>query len=183
MSVPGEKLPPWLETIIELFDSSSARPEGALELSRYDASALADIETQTEGLFSLSGGEALRELGRKIKNFSGIREVPPPAGLQTQLRHYQQQGLNWLQFLREYELNGILADDMGLGKTVQTLAHLLLEKQAGRMTAPSLIIAPTSLMGNWRREAERFPRICGYWCCKDQSAAGSSIPCLTTTWF
>ncbi len=156
ISLPGKKVQPFLEILFELFDRSSETPEGALRLSRYDASALADIETQTEGLFSLSGGEALRELGRKIKNFSGIREVPPPAGLQTQLRHYQQQGLNWLQFLCEYELNGILADDMGLGKTVQTLAHLLLEKQAGRMTAPSLIIAPTSLMGNWRREAERF---------------------------
>ncbi len=156
LSLPGKKIQPFLDILFELFDRSSETPGGALRLSRYDAASLADIETHTEGLFSLNGGEALLELGRKIKNFSGIREVPAPAGLQTELRNYQQQGLNWLQFLREYALNGILADDMGLGKTVQTLAHLLLEKDAGRMTAPCLVIAPTSLMGNWRREAERF---------------------------
>jgi len=77
-------------------------------------------------------------------------------GLNANLRHYQQQGLNWLQFLREYKLAGILADDMGLGKTIQTLAHLLVEKEQGRLTKPCLIIAPTSLMSNWRREAEHF---------------------------
>jgi SNF2 family DNA or RNA helicase len=49
-----------------------------------------------------------------------------PDNLQAELRHYQQQGLNWLQFLREYKFGGILADDMGLGKTIQALAHLLL---------------------------------------------------------
>ncbi len=74
----------------------------------------------------------------------------------TGLRGYQQEGLNWLQFLREYDLAGILADDMGLGKTVQALAHLLVEKESGRMTHPCLVVAPTSLMFNWHREAERF---------------------------
>jgi SNF2 family DNA or RNA helicase len=58
--------------------------------------------------------------------------------------------------LREYQFNGVLADDMGLGKTVQTLAHLLVEKRSGRLKQPALIIAPTSLMGNWRRETEHF---------------------------
>ena len=61
-----------------------------------------------------------------------------------------------MQFLREYDLAGILADDMGLGKTVQTLAHILTEKQSGRLTAPALVIAPTSLMDNWQQEAMRF---------------------------
>jgi SNF2 family DNA or RNA helicase len=61
-----------------------------------------------------------------------------------------------MQFLREYGFAGILADDMGLGKTVQTLAHILVEKEAGRLTAPALVIAPTSLMGNWQEEAARF---------------------------
>ena len=79
-----------------------------------------------------------------------------PAGLQASLRPYQSDGLAWLQFLREYELGGILADDMGLGKTVQTLAHILLEKEAGRLTAPALVVAPTSLMANWQAEAARF---------------------------
>jgi SNF2 family DNA or RNA helicase len=76
--------------------------------------------------------------------------------LQATLRDYQTDGLSWMQFLREYGFAGILADDMGLGKTVQTLAHILVEKEAGRLTAPALVIAPTSLMGNWQEEAARF---------------------------
>ena len=130
--------------------------DGTLKLSRFNAASLADVEEQSYGLFSLTGGKELRELGQKLKNFTGIQDVALPVNLQAELRHYQQQGLNWLQFLREYKFAGILADDMGLGKTIQTLAHLLLEKQSGRMTLPCLIIAPTSLMSNWRRETERF---------------------------
>jgi SNF2 family DNA or RNA helicase len=80
--------------------------------------------------------------------------VPP--SLQAELRPYQQQGLNWLQFLRTHSLGGILADDMGLGKTLQTLAHIQIEKDAGRLSEPALIIAPVSLLGNWQREAARF---------------------------
>jgi len=64
--------------------------------------------------------------------------------------------VDWLQFLRGADLGGILADDMGLGKTVQTLAHLLIEQQAGRLTQPALIVCPTSLIPNWSMEAEKF---------------------------
>jgi SNF2 family DNA or RNA helicase len=102
------------------------------------------------------GGDTLRALNEKLRDFRSIRPVPPPAGLQASLRGYQQEGLNWLQFLREYNLAGILADDMGLGKTVQALAHLLEEKNSGRADRPSLVVAPTSLMTNWRQEAGRF---------------------------
>jgi len=65
-------------------------------------------------------------------------------------------GLAWLQFLREDGFGGILADDMGLEKTIQTLAHILCEKEAGRLDAPALVVAPTSLMPNWQAEAARF---------------------------
>jgi SNF2 family DNA or RNA helicase len=82
--------------------------------------------------------------------------VDIPAGLQARLRPYQHAGLSWMQFLREYGFGGILADDMGLGKTIQTLAHILVEKEAGRLDAPALVVAPTSLMGNWQAEAARF---------------------------
>jgi len=156
LSLPSEKIQPFLAILYEVFGGISFGDDGAIKLSRFDAAGLAELESHSYGLFSLRGGEALRELGRKIKNFSGIADVAMPDNLRAELRHYQRQGLNWLQFLREYRFGGILADDMGLGKTVQTLSHLLLEKQSGRMTAPCLIIAPTSLMSNWRREAARF---------------------------
>ncbi len=80
----------------------------------------------------------------------------PKRNFTAALRPYQQEGLNWLQFLREYELNGILADDMGLGKTIQTLAHILIEKQRKRLEQPCLIVAPTSVVANWAIEAKRF---------------------------
>ena len=156
VTLPSDKIKPFLAVLFELFDTLHLNKDGALKLSRFNAAGLADLEAHSYGLFSLKGGEALRELGQKIKNFTGIAEASLPANLQAELRHYQKQGLDWLQFLREYQFAGILADDMGLGKTIQTLAHLLLEKENGRMNAPCLIIAPTSLMGNWRREAERF---------------------------
>jgi SNF2 family DNA or RNA helicase len=102
------------------------------------------------------GGERLRELGRKLHDFDGIRPVDVPAGLNAELRGYQRAGLDWMQFLREFGFGGILADDMGLGKTIQTLAHILAEKEAGRLNAPALVVAPTTLMGNWQAEAARF---------------------------
>ncbi len=61
-----------------------------------------------------------------------------------------------MQFLREHNLSGVLADDMGLGKTVQTLAHILAEKEAGRLAQPALIVMPTTLVHNWCDEAQRF---------------------------
>ncbi|MDP2902626.1 MAG: DEAD/DEAH box helicase [Methylovulum sp.] len=156
LSLPSDKLKPFLSVLYELFNTSSLDKDGTLKLSRFNVASLADLEAHSYGLFSLTGGKALRELGQKLKNFSGIQDVALPANLHAELRHYQQRGLNWLQFLREYQFAGILADDMGLGKTIQTLSHLLLEKQSGRMDSPCLIIAPTSLMSNWRRETERF---------------------------
>jgi superfamily II DNA or RNA helicase len=156
LNVASDKIRPFLAVLYELFGSSTLSKDGSLKLSRFNAASLAELEEHSYGLFSLRGGAELRALGQKLKNFSGIDDVALPVNLQAELRHYQQHGLNWLQFLREYQFAGILADDMGLGKTIQTLAHLLLEKQSGRMTAPCLIIAPTSLMSNWRREAQRF---------------------------
>ena len=82
--------------------------------------------------------------------------VAPPEGLNAHLRTYQVEGLNWLQRLRSARLSGILADDMGLGKTIQTLAHIQFEKEAGRLRRASLILAPTSVLGNWYEEARRF---------------------------
>ena len=149
VEVAREQIEPILQNIIELFDRLGATNE--LRLSRLDAPRLLEL-----GDIKVRGADALQRLAKKLRNFTGIRNVTAPSSFKGELRAYQQQGLNWLQFLREYGLAGILADDMGLGKTVQTLAHLAVEKRAGRMKHPSLIIAPTSLMGNWRREAAQF---------------------------
>jgi len=155
LQLPSKQIKPMLDIVYELYNRESLSDDGVLEISRFDAVRLADLEQQNSNL-QWCGGDLLRALGKQLNDFAGIQAVQPPQGLQAELRDYQQQGLNWLQFLRSYQLNGILADDMGLGKTVQTLAHLLLEKEQGRLDKPCLIIAPTSLMGNWRREAAVF---------------------------
>jgi superfamily II DNA or RNA helicase len=79
-----------------------------------------------------------------------------PAELCAELRPYQRDGVAWLQHLREHGAGGVLADDMGLGKTLQTIAHVLIEKQHGRLDRPAMVVTLTSLVGNWQRELERF---------------------------
>jgi SNF2 family DNA or RNA helicase len=79
-----------------------------------------------------------------------------PQGLQGELRHYQITGFSWLVFLRAFGLGACLADDMGLGKTIETLAHLLHLRDTGIAHGPTLLICPTSVVGNWQREAARF---------------------------
>ncbi len=156
VTIATAQLKPFLNILYELFDNQRIDGSGAARMSRFNAAALAEFEQKDHSFFKIQGNQRLIEIGRKIGDFRGITDTPPPATLRTQLRKYQQGGLNWLQFLREYHFGGILADDMGLGKTVQTLAHLLLEKDSGRMDKPCLIVAPTSLMSNWYREARRF---------------------------
>jgi superfamily II DNA or RNA helicase len=99
----------------------------------------------------------LLELAAKVANFSGIEPVAPPSGIQANLRDYQLAGYQWMQFLARHGLHGILADDMGLGKTLQTLTHILAERDSGNSrSAPVLVIAPTSVVPNWRAEALKF---------------------------
>ena len=123
-------------------------------MSRLDAPRLADIADNKQ--WQGAGGEAVIRFARQLQHQDGVKSVKPPKGLGMELRPYQRDGLAWLQYLREQSLAGILADDMGLGKTAQALAHLLLEKEAGRLDRPALVVLPTSLIFNWKREAERF---------------------------
>ncbi|MCP4429807.1 MAG: DEAD/DEAH box helicase [Gammaproteobacteria bacterium] len=151
--LPSERIRPFLNTLRELFERAPADRDGIIRLSRFDATVIDELGDDQR---RIKGAKHLRKLSAKLRDFSGIKKVAVPRGFGTTLRNYQRDGLNWLQFLREYSFNGILADDMGLGKTVQTLANLLVEKRSGRQSGPTLIVAPTSLMGNWRREAEKF---------------------------
>ncbi|MFZ2300365.1 MAG: DEAD/DEAH box helicase [Gallionella sp.] len=149
--VPAGRIKPLARTLIELFDG---RGDSKIRLSRYDVARISELSGMERWQFK--GMDAVMQLANKLKNTAGIKAVKPPDGFALQLRPYQLEGLSWLQYLREQGLAGILADDMGLGKTAQALAHLLLEKQSGRMDKPSLVVLPTSLIFNWKRETERF---------------------------
>ncbi|MFF4229375.1 DEAD/DEAH box helicase [Streptomyces sp. NPDC001820] len=86
----------------------------------------------------------------------GQQEIGQPAALAATLRDYQLRGLNWLNRMTSLGLGGCLADDMGLGKTITLIALHLHRQTEDSAAGPTLVVCPTSLMGNWQREIERF---------------------------
>jgi superfamily II DNA or RNA helicase len=151
LELPAARIKPLVATLFDLFDRADPEAD-SLPLNRVDAVRLQGLD---QGIV-WRGGEALRALGERLAELQDIPPMDPPEGLQCTLRPYQLQGLAWLEFLRETGFGGVLADHMGLGKTVQTLALLLAEQHAKRLDRPALVVAPTSLMANWRHEAARF---------------------------
>lgn len=98
--------------------------------------------------------EQFERARERLRSFTGISPAVQPKGFVGQLRNYQLEGLGWIEFLRAFGFGGILADDMGVGKTAQVLATL--EQRRVEKKGPSLVVAPRSLLFNWRQEAERF---------------------------
>ncbi|KZT15878.1 helicase [Acidovorax sp. GW101-3H11] len=136
---------------------------GAWEARRIEALRAGLVQAHRVGTVSgwsndwqLQGDAGLAQLAQRLRRIGTPQPVAAPQGLQVQLRPYQLDGLAWLQYLRAQGLGGILADDMGLGKTAQALAHVLAEKEAGRLTRPALVVLPTSLLFNWQAEAARM---------------------------
>ncbi len=145
-----------LEVLIDLYDGAPS-PEASGRFRKERALCLTGLDDVlgSERPMRWDGGSETVERARKF--LREPRKAPPPAhGLAVTLRPYQEEGLAWLQHLRENEMGGVLADDMGLGKTLQTIAHLVVEKRSGRMNIPSLVVMPTSLIGNWQRELRKF---------------------------
>ena len=115
----------------------------------------ANLSNESE--LSLDPAPNLTKLSKRLRELKKPEKAEPPPGMQATLRDYQLEGYNWLQFLASCGLNGILADDMGLGKTLQTLAHILTEKDSGRSEGkPVLVVAPTSVVPNWLAETAKF---------------------------
>ncbi|HZX70840.1 MAG TPA: DEAD/DEAH box helicase [Rhodanobacter sp.] len=143
--IPLSRLRALIEPLLEWLEG-----DGELRLHRSQTPLLAALDEHLHW----HGGELLRAHLDALQNLQ--RSVEAPQGFKATLRPYQRDGLAWLDFLGTAGLGGILADDMGLGKTVQVLAHILGEKQRGRLDQPALVVAPTSLVGNWQSEAARF---------------------------
>ena len=146
LRISAARLKPLVRALVDLFD----RPGAPLQVSRLDVLRVAELDLPGRGR------ELVARLAERLRRAQGIVAVTPPQGFRAELRPYQLEGLAWLQHLLRHDLAGILADDMGLGKTAQALAHLLTEKEAGRLDAPALVILPTSLVFNWQAEAARF---------------------------
>ena len=98
----------------------------------------------------------LGELLERLKRGERVMELPQPASLAGELRPYQQRGFSWLAFMRRWGLGACLADDMGLGKTIQSIALFLHDREHNGRVPPALVVCPTSVVGNWQREIQRF---------------------------
>ena len=99
-------------------------------------------------------GESFAKLRERLSGYQILEPREEPESFQGTLRSYQRLGVAWFEFLEQTGFGGCLADEMGLGKTVMVLSHLEARRLAGE--GPSLVVAPRSLLFNWRREAERF---------------------------
>jgi superfamily II DNA or RNA helicase len=159
LPVPAERARALLRVLAELWEGASGE-KGRVEFPLVRAPALLALDEAfaADGATLTMGGNGAGRARTWAEQLVAppLVEATPPAGLNAQLRPYQVEGLTWLQNLRARGVGGILADDMGLGKTLQTIAHLLTEKEQGRLDRPALIVAPTSLISNWSRELEKF---------------------------
>ena len=125
---------------------------------RFKPSQVALLDALIAAQPDASWDDAFARARTDLQSFDGIRAVDPPATFAGTLREYQREGLGWLLFLQRFGFGGCLADDMGLGKTVMVLA-LLAARRAAQATSdarPSLVVAPRSVVFNWRQEAARF---------------------------
>jgi superfamily II DNA or RNA helicase len=186
--VAAERLRTLMQVMAELYqgvDCSSS----SIAFPSVRAAALGHLELAFEDgatRLRMHGAPELQQRARAVLTQAPCSAAIQPAGLQASLRPYQSEGVAFLQHLREHGVGGVLADDMGLGKTLQTIAQLCIERESGRATLPSLIVAPTSLVSNWARELERFaPGLrCTVLHGKDRaarrSAAASCDVCITT---
>ncbi len=141
----------------QLLDKIIADLDKNLRISQYDLSL---IDKMYEAILTPDKKIVQKkELIDKIKNFKTQEETALPKGLNATLREYQKSGYQWLYLLYKNGLNGILADDMGLGKTVQTLAliqKIKEENKENKKKEPILIVAPVTVMSNWKNEIEKF---------------------------
>lgn len=130
-----------------------------LEKLKKPLPALTSMETLRAALtgeingVGFSPGEALQ---RALSRLTTTEEIAIPSTLQATLRPYQERGFRWLYTNAARGFGSCLADDMGLGKTIQVITLLLTLKQEGRLKESALVVCPTTLVGNWQKECERF---------------------------
>ncbi len=147
---------PELHKLRELIDEARGLQDvstGELTISRFQAGLWDELARL--GIVDQQAA-AWRSSVEGLLRGAAPEALPAPESLNAKLRPYQLDGYNWLSFLFKSGLGGVLADDMGLGKTVQTLALICAAKEENPASAPFLVVAPTSVVGNWQAEALRF---------------------------
>ncbi len=142
-----------LATLIAEARDLDDHPGENLRISRFQASLWEDL--QRLGVVTAQAREWEQSV-RALTEANDRIEHAVPDMLHATLRPYQLTGFNWLVYLFEHHLGGVLADDMGLGKTIQALALMCHAWEQGLTDAPFLVVAPTSVVGNWAAECRRF---------------------------
>jgi SNF2 family DNA or RNA helicase len=147
-----------MQEFLEFWQShGDEKPEmSMLEFLRRSAEAEDDWEVEYD--------EFLSEMMGKLEDKSKFEPISDLVQLQGTLREYQKRGVSWLSYLEQLGLNGCLADDMGLGKSIQVIARLIQEREISSNSnkkkslslLPTLLIAPTSVVGNWQTEIAKF---------------------------
>ena len=133
-------------------DQMSLSLEDALRISTGDTQMIEKLPVVE---FQASG--ALQELINTLTTGNQtVDPIPVPNTFQGELRPYQVRGASWLAFLERWGLGACLADDMGLGKTIQLIALMLYLQEQDALDHPTLLVCPTSVLGNWEREVKRF---------------------------
>jgi superfamily II DNA or RNA helicase len=158
--LPGERVQALVRILQELYrDRLGKLKDGKAAFAKQDMPRLADLVELLSGeqpSFELEGDPKWVKLAQKATRRIDPESVQPKM-LKAELRSYQKEGVAWMQQHVARGTGAVLADDMGLGKTLQTIAHLCLEREKGALFgAPALIVAPTSLVGNWVREFKKF---------------------------
>jgi non-specific serine/threonine protein kinase len=146
--IPAE----WLEKYKHLWNLAQETEDGF----RVSDFHLPLLDSLLEEDATLETPADLIQRRERFRAFERIAPQPLPAGFTGELRPYQQHGVDWLHFLKEYKFGGILADDMGLGKTVQVLTYLQSQQEQAEAESATLLVVPKSLITNWQRESEKF---------------------------
>ena len=154
LKLPAERIARLLAVIEDMIEASSRTTGDTMVLEATAAHTVLDLEDVLTTRWQ--DGAVIAANVARFRALAEIPEAPVPASFTASLRPYQQHGVNWLQHLRENNLGGLLADDMGLGKTAQTIAHIVIEAESGRLDRPALVVVPTSLVPNWTAELHRF---------------------------
>jgi hypothetical protein len=140
----------WLERYGMLGDMGTVEGERIrfrpAQVGLLDALLAAEPQVSVDALFAKARGE--------LNRFAGVDPMKAPVQFRGRLRPYQEAGLGWFSFLRQFGFGGCLADDMGLGKTIQILA--MLAGRPRKSVGPSIVVVPKSLVWNWQQEAARF---------------------------
>ncbi|WDF80720.1 SNF2-related protein [Mucilaginibacter sp. KACC 22773] len=143
----------WIERFTKYFNAGEVTDEDILSIHKINYAAIDELFDQ-----QVMDEEVKAELftyREKLADFDKITHVEVSADLKTTLRPYQQQGLNWLNFLDDFNFGGCLADDMGLGKTMQIIAFILSQRNK-RDRNTNLLVVPTSIIFNWQAEVKKF---------------------------